>query len=377
MFAYRVLTEKGHALKCSFESGILGAICFHPILLYDFFLRKNDSPLKSAKQGIGYKAGQGTQLKRPVLLHCTDDNLCLWKPSNEEVDGLKQLGFPVKLICLNKHLKRTSQPFGRQHHNYSKLLFPVLEKSGDAILEELGLPQLLELANFSTDGDQFFGVLLSIVGVVSLKTFGSLMLRLASMDPTHLLREQLATGTTGVQPDEQITLPGHLFWHLLRCQVAEEEDALRALTLLKPFFFEKLDKLESAHQRWLLFFALPGALARHTDDAKVSSANLTSMDCQTARISATTLLEATSGDLSFKLSFHISKEDAEAGWGIFLRPETEYYDFEHHLSKHIEELESAWDPAAPFCKQSRAGAPKLPLPRGVSLGLRVGDLASF
>ena len=220
IFAYRVLTEKGHALKCTFESGILGAICFHPILLYDFFLRKNDSPLKSARQGIGYKAGQGTQLKRPILLHCTDDNLCLWKPSKEEADGLRQLGFPVKLICLNKHLKKTSQPFGKQHHSYSKLLFPVLERSGDAILEELGLPQLLELANFSTDGDQFFGVLLSIVGVVSLKTFGSLMLRLAAMDPTHLLREQLATGPSEFQPEEQITLPGHLFWHLLRCQVA-------------------------------------------------------------------------------------------------------------------------------------------------------------
>jgi hypothetical protein len=36
IFAHRVLTEKEHALKCTFESGILGAICFHPILLYDF-----------------------------------------------------------------------------------------------------------------------------------------------------------------------------------------------------------------------------------------------------------------------------------------------------------------------------------------------------
>jgi hypothetical protein len=141
------------------------------------------------------------------------------------------------------------------------------------------------------------------------------------MDTTHLLREQQETGLE-IQPEEQITQPGHLFWHLLRCQIAGEKDALQALALLKPFFFEKLDKLESAHQKWLLFFALPGALARHSEDAKVSSANLTSMDCQTARISATTLLEATSGDLSFKLSFHISKEDAETGWGIFLRPET-------------------------------------------------------
>jgi hypothetical protein len=261
IFAYRVLTEKGHAIKCSFESGILGAICFHPILLYDFFLRKNDSPIKSADQGVGYKAGQGTQLKRPALLHCTDDALCLWKPTQEEVDGLRQLGFPVKLIRLNKHLKKTSQPFGKHHHSYSKLLVPILNKSEDAILDELGLPQLLELANFSTDGDQFFGILLSIVGVVTLKTFGSLLLRLASVDPTHLLREQLTAGAPELQPQEQITLPGQLFWHLLRCQVAENGDVLNALALLKPFFFEKLDKLESAHQRWLLFFALPGAFA--------------------------------------------------------------------------------------------------------------------
>jgi hypothetical protein len=46
------------------------------------------------------------------------------------------------------------------------------------------------------------------------------------------------------------------------------------------------------------------------------------------------VLEATSGDLSFKLSPHIAKEDS-SGWGIILCPEAENYDFEHHLTKHI------------------------------------------
>ena len=236
---------------------------------------------------------------------------------------------------------------------------------------------MLKFAVFSSDGDQFFGIPLSIVGGATLKTFGSLLLCLASADPTHLLREHSETGTPAVTPDEQIAMPGQLFWHLLRCQVAGNEDAIHALSLLRPFFFDKIEKLEQAHQQWLLFFALPGALARHIDDAKLSSANLNPLDSQTAQISATFALEATSGDLSFKLSFHIAKQDSSAGWGIFLHPEAEYYDFEHHLTKHIEELESIWDPSVPYTTQSKAWFWKLSLLRGATLGLRIGNLASF
>jgi hypothetical protein len=199
---------------------------------------------------------------------------------------------------------------------------PILNRSEDSVLDELGLPQLPELADFSSDGDQFFGVLLSIVGVVTLKTFGSLLLRLASVDPTHLLRELRVEDAPAVLPDEQITMPCQLFWYLVRCQVIENKNADQALSLLKPFFFDKIEKLERAHQQWLLFFALPGALARHTDDAKLSSTNLKSLDCQTAKIFATSALEASSGELSFKLTFHIAKDDSSVGWGIFLRPES-------------------------------------------------------
>ena len=148
---------------------------------------------------------------------------------------------------------------------------------------------------------------------MTLKTFGSLLLRLASVDPTHLLRELSVAGAPAVLPDEQITMPCQLFWHLLRGQVAGNEDADQALSLLKPFFFDKIEKLERAHQQWLLFFALPGALARHTDDAKLSSSNLKPLDCQTSKISATFALEAITEELSFDLTFPIAKDDSSAG----------------------------------------------------------------
>ena len=101
-----------------------------------------------------------------------------------------------------------------------------------------------------------------------LKTFGSLLLCLASADTIHLLREHSETVALAVTPDEQIATPDQLFWHLLGCQVAGNEDAIHALALLRPFFFDKIEKLEQAHQQWLVFFAPPGALARHTDDAR-------------------------------------------------------------------------------------------------------------
>ena len=148
MLAYRLLIEREHLLKCRFDTGILGAICFHPIMLYDFFMRANNSPFRSAEQGIDYRASQGTPIKRPTLIHCIDDAYCLWKPSQEEADGVRQFGFPVKLISLNKHLKNSSLPFGKFHHNYGQLLAPILDKTTDEAFTNLGLPQLLALANF-------------------------------------------------------------------------------------------------------------------------------------------------------------------------------------------------------------------------------------
>ena len=52
ILAYRLLVEREHLLRCRFDAGVLGAICFHPIMFYDFFLRENNAPLKAADQGL-------------------------------------------------------------------------------------------------------------------------------------------------------------------------------------------------------------------------------------------------------------------------------------------------------------------------------------
>ena len=258
-------------------------------MFYDFFLRNNDAPFKSADQGVDYRAGQGTPIKRPILLHCADDSYCMWKPTNDEADGIKQLGFPLKLISLNKHLRQNSMPFGKYNHNYSQLLLPILSKSSDASLANLGLPQLLELANFSSEGEQSFGILLSLIGVISLRKFGSLLLKLASSDPTHLL----SSHPGGIKEAEINDVPPRdLFWTLLLQEAEDDSDVKLALSKLQPFFFNKMSKLEVPHQRWLLFFALPGALARHSDSGSGNSPTLQTLICQTAKINATVALEA-------------------------------------------------------------------------------------
>ena len=247
MLAYRLLIEREHLLKCRFEAGILGAVCFHPIMLYDFFLRANSSPFRAADQGMDYRTSQGTPIKRPTLVHCIDDAYCLWKPSTEEADGVRQLGFPVKLISLNKHLKSTSLPFGKFHHNYGQLLVPILDKTTDEAFTNLGLPQLLALANFSSDGDQFFGLILSFIGVINLSRFGNLLLKLASNDPSHLLKEQpqinaddTATHLLRSVPEiakisPQEISPCQLFWSLMLQEVADEPPLASALEKLRPF----------------------------------------------------------------------------------------------------------------------------------------------
>jgi hypothetical protein len=120
---------------------------------------------------------------------------------------------------------------------------------------------------------------------------------------------------SAVTPDEQITTPGQVFWHLFAMSggrgtrmpsmplpCSDHSSSTKSISL---------NKLLTVR---LLFFALPAALACHIDDAKLSSANLNLLDCQKLpNISATSVLEATSGNLSFKLSFHIAKGDLSAG----------------------------------------------------------------
>ena len=107
--------------------------------------------------------------------------------------------------------------------------------------------------------------------------------------------------------------------------------------------------------------------------------------CQTAKINANTALEDATGDLSFKVTFNISRDDASNGWGMFLQPEAEYYDFERRLNEH----RSAADQSSEYSRSwssntkgqrkgsSKGRTPKLQLPNGVTLGLRPGDLVSF
>ena len=226
-----------------------------------------------------------------------------------------------------------------------------MDKTTDEAFTNLGLPQLLALANFSSDGDQFFGLILSIIGVINLSRFGNLLLKLASNDPSELLEKHpqsmddttmthlLRSPSEDTEAHTEEIPPCQLFWALMMQEVSEEPPLASALEKLRPFLEEKMAKLELQHQRWLLFFALPGALARHSDGGSGGKATLNNLICQTTKINATTALEAATGDLSFKVTFSISKEDASNGWGVFLQPEAEYYDFEHHLNEHRSAIE--------------------------------------
>jgi hypothetical protein len=179
---YRILIERGSILNLRFHEGILGGLTFHPIMFYDFCLHDGLSPIASAKT---FKASQGSSLRRPTLIHCAEDQLCLWKPSDDEAKGVRALGYRLLLIQLKEHLYK-AKPFGHCHHNYSMLLAAVAQGNITS-LEDLGIPELFDLADVSTNGEKFFGTLLSIIAIISIDTLGSFLLKLACRDPTDLL----------------------------------------------------------------------------------------------------------------------------------------------------------------------------------------------
>ena len=322
MLVYRVLIEKGHALGCSFHSGTLGAITFHPIMLYDFCMHEGQSPIASTKT---FKASQGTPLLRPTLKHCAVDQLCMWNPSDEEARGIRSLGYRLLLIKLKDHLYKV-KPFGYSHHNYSMLLAPVAQGNITS-LEDLGIPELFDLADVSTNGEKFFGTLLSIIAIISIDTLGSFLLRLACRDPVELIKP---SEYSRYQPPTKMS-PYLLFWDLLsqETRVRHSLAAHDALQELFPLFESQTMAVPEDHQQWLLFFALPGALSRHAESGhRPAAKTLEVMKCQTDKIAATTTLDASIGKLTMKLSIHPSEDDVKEGWAVFLADDVEHFDFQ-------------------------------------------------
>jgi hypothetical protein len=157
----------------------------------------------------------------------------MWRPTDHETMGVKALGYRVLMIKLKEHLAQNSQPFGNSHHNYSMLLAPIATGKLSA-LDELGVPQLFDLADISSNGDKFFGIFLSIVGVISVDTLGAFLLKLACREPRNLLRNR---------PDMILNPPMSLrpyllFWDLLTQETTARhtQAEVHALSELFPFF---------------------------------------------------------------------------------------------------------------------------------------------
>lgn len=108
-----------------------------------------------------------------------------------------------------------------------------MDGSSSNQLSELGVPQLLNLADFLIEGDKFVGLLLSLVGLISLRKFWGLLLKLSSEDPTHLLREDSAHDT---------------FWKILQQEGASCQSGMEALPKLQPFFIDRMQKLSPCRQ---------------------------------------------------------------------------------------------------------------------------------
>jgi hypothetical protein len=237
------------------------------------------------------------------------------------------------LIKLKDHLRR-AKPFGNCHHNYSVLLTAV--SSGDeSSLENLGIPQLFELADLSTNGERFFGTILSIIGIISIDSFGTFLLSLASMktpcmpQQTQILQPpQSDSSATPVQ--EAAPRPFLVFFELL-LQSTRRRNAMaenKALLQLYPIFAAHFQAISDDHQHWLLFFALPSALSRHVDSGnKPAAKTLQVLRRQHQTITTTATLDASIGALSMKLTLHPSSDDVDSGWAVFLAPDVDQFDF--------------------------------------------------
>ena len=240
-----------------------------------------------------------------------------------------------------------------------------------------GIPELLGLADVSTEGERFFGLLLSIVGTVSIRVFGRLLLQLASGDALQLL-----TAKRFLHPP-MVLSPFRLFWALLLQELKALDDPSNTLLCLEELyssFEDKVAKLSEDHQRWLLFFALPGALARHTEDAEAEKRmlRLDPLRCVTKQLPATSTLEASVGNMSFKATLYFPTDIARSGWAIFASDEDSALQVAELFEQHLEANRLRSTSSKGKGKtNSKSGRIQFQAPVGFTLGLRAGDLVSF
>jgi hypothetical protein len=209
------------------------------------------------------------------------------------------------------------------------MLLTAVSNGDVSSLENLGIPQLFELADLSTNGERFFGTILSIIGIISIDSFGTFLLSLANKR-TPCMPQQ-----TQIFQLPQCDRPYLVFYELL-LQSTRQRNAMaenRALLQLYPIFAAHFQAIPDDHQHWLLFFALPSALSRHVDSGnKPAAKTLQVLRCQHQTITATTTLDASIGTLSMKLTLHPSSDDVDSGWAVFLAPDVDQFDFEAEVA---------------------------------------------
>ena len=309
---YRLLTDLGDQIGVEFGSGILGAICMHPIYFFDFHKHGFRAPLDSQAD---YEASTAPGTRRPALVHNRSDKMCLWNPSKHELEGVNQLGYRVVLIQPPKG----SEGYGANGHRYSKLLLPIYNSR---LSGELNVGNAGELLDLSGPSERLFSILvfiLSLLGVKSLAQFVSTVLD---------QNDRWATTPT--------ELPQHVFWNLLQSHISRTQGKLchtadaDTLKLIEVDFHNLFMHIPLMRQRWILFYALPSAFVRQAKgffDSKPtqgtrSETPLLSQHCTTPKRTATSTLEAVVGKfaISITLAFAPPEPGDMSGWAVFLPP---------------------------------------------------------
>ena len=313
MFVYRLLADRQQFHGCRFESGILGAITFHPILFYDFTTNGYRSPAV-AHLAQNFRT---VKLSRPKLVHCTHDYLCLWTPDDSHISQLEQIGYELFLFSGNKQA-RDAKAFGKCGHDYSKYL-ELLTSGAIKDLSQVKLSDLLDCASLSTSREELMCHMLGLVSVIGKYFFEELMLSLTTNNPLALLQQG-----TSLQPPLAIS-PHTIFLAHIRDVVTrhapDEDKQLKLLSLskLEEPFRRAFSHLSHTHQQWLLFFALPAAFARHSkqlEDGPGRAPSSPMLYCPAQQPCKITV-EAQAGLLCYKVQLAFEVDAQDEGWAVF------------------------------------------------------------
>jgi hypothetical protein len=263
----------------------------------------------------------------------------VFSPTLATVDLFRKKGIRLTLLELHKNDRRCNK-FGKDYHNYSRFVKPLVDLQKVGTVDSVELFQFLDV---STKSEKLVTVLLDIIAIMGTARFASFVESLlenavsnmtASVQNLAVSDASEAQGSPVVSASHDMTSttycsPLDSFWKTFHDKLGTSDTVTHLpskVAALAHTLSQVFGSVQELQQHWLLTFMLPSAFVRQakflfTSKAKTAQGRkqfqLKQLECSGVPVPVSFDLLAVVGDLSFRCQLNVQSSDAWRGWAEF------------------------------------------------------------